>query len=118
MNKLLISILILGGCAKAPSSASMDCADMKQSLGTWSEPTGPDTLKLSGFCTGTGSYCAESFSFSHPSPIDGISITIKTLSTNSKQGCLPIGQHVCTVTITGSSMALNCGVGNVVYSKQ
>lgn len=114
LSKILIaSLLITGGCAKAPEMKG-PCSDLNN-IGTWHESTANDTLTLSGSCTGTGSYCAESFTFSRPNGAN--QTTVRTLTTNNNAGCLTVGDHTCTVSGSGTTLTLNCGAGNVIYQK-
>lgn len=112
---LIILVALNVACAKPTNIKITPCGDV-QAVGSWHENTANDTLTLTSACTGTGTYCAEEFTFSRPTANNDV--TIRTSKTNGNSGCLPIGDHVCNTLVNGNQFAINCGSGSVVYQKQ
>jgi hypothetical protein len=132
MKPLILSLIVLNlvACGKPEqmtlNTTSPSCKS-HPNLGIWEDYQTGDILTLKEDCSGTSTICESEFLFSKP---NGNNFTIRVTKTNDRQGCLPLGDTVCTAIVyppgqpepdrTDTRLAYTCDDGQnvLIYHKK
>lgn len=122
MKRLLIlSCLILSACSGSGGSNSASgpaiapACSTSPVLGSWSN--GQEVLTFSASCSGTSDYCSSQFTYPNTTNTSG-SVLITVLSTAVRGNCLPAGATTCLYVVSGQILGIDCGSGQIAYTKQ
>jgi hypothetical protein len=113
---VLVSCAPKGGGDSAPtSSQSLNCSTLP-TLGAWRSPQTGEVLTLDSFCHGTSSLCQSQFTVAVDPQNDLYHVFVS--DTVGLRGCLPIGESLCQVTLSGNQLRLFCqGSGVNFYDR-
>lgn len=117
---LLIAAISLVGCAEGKQTGLAEetgpCSGAAFK-GTWRlHPNGGDILSLHASCSGASTSCNQSFTFTMPDSNGDIIVTNTTPP--PAPSCLPVGNTVCSINLSGVWFSIDCGAGTNTYQRQ
>ncbi len=119
MRLVILLLLILGACAKAPGPDSANtkigsCLN-KTLNGTWQNDL--NILLLWDDCRGYHNLCDQWFTYTLPAANPGSATVTMIGQPKDPLNCLQPGPHQCQFHYTETTLSFDCGLGEVTYSK-
>ena len=123
IRPLLFVAVIFTACGSdeaspgAGASTNTDCASSVIS-GSWTRTLlgNPDTITFNPNCSGTASRCSATFTYPNVTASSG-SVLLTVTSTSGISGCLPVGEHTCTYSVSGNTLNYSCGGSGLTYTR-